>query len=143
MSDPYDLQRFLEAQEDVYPQALAELRAGRKESHWMWFVLPQPRGLGSSAMSEYFGLTSLEEARAYAAHPELGARLREATEALLAAPSHLSAQDILGTPDDLKLRSCLTAFLRACPEEERFARALERFFEGVPDKRSLELLEGR
>ena len=139
MSDPYDLQRFVDAQEPVYDDVLAELAAGRKRSHWMWFVFPQLRGLGHSAMAEHYGLASLDEARAYASHPLLGARLRRSVELLLAAPGS-DAEAILGSIDALKLRSCLTLFALAAPDEALFGRALERFHAGVSDPGTLRLL---
>jgi uncharacterized protein (DUF1810 family) len=139
MDDPFDLQRFVDAQERVYGDALAELRAGRKESHWIWFVLPQLRGLGRSANAEYYGLGGLAEARAYLAHPVLGPRLRETIDVLL-DHADLPASLILGPPDDMKFRSCLTLFARADPAEARFQRALEAFFGGRPDGATLRLL---
>ena len=141
--DPHDLQRFVDAQQGVYPQALAELRAGAKTSHWMWFVFPQLRGLGHSTMAQHYGLAGLDEARAYRQHPLLGPRLAECTAALLAVQGR-SARQILGTPDDLKFRSCMTLFARAAPEEPLFERALAKYFDAVPDPRTLELLaDGR
>lgn len=137
--DPHDLQRFVDAQQGVYPQALAELRAGAKTSHWMWFVFPQLRGLGSSAMAQRYGLAGADEARAYRRHPLLGARLLECTAALLAVQGR-SARQILGTPDDLKFRSCMTLFAQVAPDEPAFARALERYFDAEPDARTLALL---
>lgn len=139
MDDPHDLERFTAAQAGVIEQALAELRAGRKRSHWMWFVFPQLRGLGSSAMADRYGVASLQEARAYLAHPELGARLRECVAAMLQVPDR-SAHDILGSPDDLKFRSCLTLFQRAAPQDALFGEALARFYGGAPDPRTLALL---
>lgn len=139
MDDSHDLQRFVDAQQGVYPQALAELRAGTKASHWMWFVFPQLRGLGSSAMAQHYGLAGLDEARAYWAHPLLGPRLAECTQAMLAL-GRRSARQILGTPDDLKFRSCMTLFGVAEPAEPAFAQALARYFDGVPDERTLALL---
>jgi uncharacterized protein (DUF1810 family) len=135
--DPFDLARFVAAQEGILPQALAELRAGRKRSHWMWFVFPQIAGLGSSPMAVRYALASLDEARAYLAHPHLGPRLREATEAALAGAKG-SAYDLFGSPDDMKFRSSLTLFALAAPEEALFARALDRFYGGERDERTLE-----
>lgn len=137
--DPHDLQRFVDAQQGVYSQALAELSAGAKRSHWMWFVFPQLRGLGSSAMAERYGLSGAAEARAYWQHPQLGARLAECTAALLGVTGR-SARQILGTPDDLKFRSCMTLFAHVVPEEPAFRTALERYFDGLPDERTLALL---
>lgn len=138
--DPYDLQRFLDAQAPVCGDLLRELRQGRKESHWMWFVFPQLRGLGQSPLAVRYGIGSLEEASAYLAHRILGLRLRECVRILLGHRG-LSAFEIFGTPDDLKLRSCLTLFARAAPEEPLFAEALARFFDGEQDPRTLQLLE--
>jgi uncharacterized protein (DUF1810 family) len=136
--DPFDLQRFVAAQAEVMADVRAELRAGRKHSHWMWFVFPQLRGLGTSAAARHYGIASLAEARAYLAHPVLGARLCECCELMLAVPVR-SAQEILGSPDDLKFRSCLTLFARAAPGDELFARGLERFYASAPDARTLAL----
>jgi uncharacterized protein (DUF1810 family) len=140
---PFDLERFLAAQGNgVHEQALAELRAGRKASHWIWFVFPQVAGLGSSGTSRFYALASLDEARAYLAHPVLGARLRDCADALLAAPANLDAEAILGGIDAVKLRSSMTLFLRADPTELRFAAVLDRFFEGVPDPATDRILAG-
>ncbi len=138
--DAFDLRRFVEAQAPVAAQVRAELAAGAKTSHWMWFVFPQLRGLGRSATAEHFGIASLAEAQAYARHPLLGARLRECTALLLAAPPGLGARDILGDVDALKLRSSMTLFARADPGEPLYRAALERFFDGRPDPRTLERL---
>jgi uncharacterized protein (DUF1810 family) len=138
VSDPFDLQRFLEAQDGVYESALAELCAGEKRSHWMWFIFPQLRGLGRSPTAQYYGIGSLEEARAYLDHPQLGARLRECVEAIL--PWHdRSAQQILGAVDALKLRSSLTLFDQV-EANGLFAAGLDVFFKGKRDERTLELL---
>jgi uncharacterized protein (DUF1810 family) len=136
--DPFDLQRFVDAQAPVMAAVREELRSGRKHSHWMWFVFPQLRGLGASSMARHYGISSLEEARAYLAHPVLGPRLRECCALLLAVPGR-SAHEIFGSPDDLKLRSCLTLFSRAAPDESVFRETLQRFYGGVPDPRTLEL----
>lgn len=136
MTDPYDLDRFVTAQSPVMATVLAELRAGRKRTHWMWFVFPQLRGLGSSAMAQHYGIASLEEARAYLAHPVLGPRLRECCGLLLQVPGK-SALEILGSPDDLKLRSCATLFSLAAPQEAVFGEVLERFYGGEPDARTV------
>jgi uncharacterized protein (DUF1810 family) len=133
-----DLGRFVVAQEGVIDQALAELRAGRKRSHWMWFVFPQLRGLGRSDTSRYFGLEGLEEARAYLEHPLLGSRLRACCAALLGAEG--DAVDILGAIDALKLRSSMTLFHRAAPDDPLFAEVLARFHGGTPDPLTDELL---
>ncbi len=129
---PHDLQRFIDAQAPIYDRVLDELRRGRKESHWMWFIFPQLDGLGRSAMSQRYAISSLDEARAYLAHPVLGARLRECA-GLLLATSGRSAEAILGPIDALKLRSSMTLFQRAAPEETLFVEVLERFCGGVPD----------
>ena len=136
-TDP--LQRFVQAQEGDYAQALAELRAGRKTSHWIWYVLPQLCGLGHSAMSQRFGLADRDEAAAYAAHPLLGPRLIECVQAMLGHPG-LSAVQILGEIDALKFRSCLTLFAELAPGEPRFRAALERFYGGERDPATLRLL---
>ena len=133
-----DLQRFLDAQAGVYPQALAELRAGRKRSHWIWYILPQIQGLGLSRTSQRFAIRDRAEAVAYLNHEILGARLRECVGAML-ANRHLTALEILGTPDDLKFRSCLTLFQAVAPDEPLFKEALSAFYDG-PDPRTLEQL---
>lgn len=132
--DPHDLQRFLDAQDSggTYEQALAELRAGHKTSHWMWFVFPQLAGLGQSAMSQRYAIASLGEARAYLDHSVLGPRLRECAAALLAHQGK-SAREILGEIDAVKLRSSITLFARAAPAEAAFQQVLDRYFEGEPD----------
>jgi uncharacterized protein (DUF1810 family) len=132
----YNLGRFIAAQEPVYKQALAELRAGRKRSHWMWFIFPQIAGLGSSATSQYYAITSLDEARAYLAHPVLGARLRECAQLVLDIEG-VSLGDIFGYPDDLKFHSSMTLFAAAAGEESVFTRALENFFGGKSDPLTL------
>jgi uncharacterized protein (DUF1810 family) len=139
VSDSYDLARFLEAQAGCYSRALAELAAGRKTSHWMWFIFPQLQGLGTSAMARRYALSGLAEARAYLDHATLGARLRECTQALLAVEGR-TAHEIFGSPDDLKLRSCLTLFARASPKEPLFAEALAKYFGGQSDPLTLRLL---
>lgn len=130
--DPFHLARFVEAQAGVHERALAELRAGRKTSHWIWFVFPQVEGLGSSPMAQRYAIGSLEEARAYLEHPQLGPRLKACTAAALEHQDK-SAREIFGSPDDLKLRSSLTLFATAAPDEPLFRRALDRFFAGEPD----------
>jgi uncharacterized protein (DUF1810 family) len=133
--DPHGLQRFLDAQEDggTYARALAELRAGRKQRHWIWFVFPQIAGLGTSPMSRHYAIGSLEETRAYLADPTLGPRLHECAEALLAADPSQSAESILGGIDALKVRSSMTLFARAAPEDEVFRAVLDRFYGGEAD----------
>jgi uncharacterized protein (DUF1810 family) len=130
-----DLERFVQAQDadGTFQRALAELRRGRKSSHWMWFVFPQLAGLGRSATARFYALDSLAEARAYLAHPVLGPRLRECAEALLALPGQ-DPVAVLGPVDAMKLRSSATLFARAAPDEPIFARLLNRYFDGVPDK---------
>jgi uncharacterized protein (DUF1810 family) len=140
LSAPHDLQRFVTAQDQggTYERALAELRAGHKTSHWMWFVFPQIAGLGQSAMSQRYAIGSLEEARAYLDHPVLGPRLVECAQALLAHEG-LTAQEILGGIDAIKLRSSMTLFARA-GETEAFERVLERYFGGGLDEATLGLI---
>ncbi len=139
MSDPYNLQRFVDAQQRSYPQALQELRDGHKRSHWIWYILPQLEGLGHSAMAREYGIGGRDEARAYLDHPLLGARLRECCEALLAVQGR-TARQILGSPDDLKLRSCATLFAQVAPPGSPFERLLERYYGGEADHRTLQLL---
>jgi uncharacterized protein (DUF1810 family) len=134
-----ELDRFVTAQSDSWPQAIAEIRAGRKRSHWMWFVFPQFQGLGFSPTSRRYAIQSLDEARAYLAHPLLGARLVEGCEALLALQGR-TAHDVFGSPDDLKLRSCATLFAHVSPPGSVFHRVLERHFDGQPDPRTLDLI---
>ena len=138
-TDPYNLQRFVEAQAPVYERVLAELRAGRKTLHWMWFVFPQIQGLGYSPMSMLYAISGREEAIAYDAHPVLGPRLRECT-ALVNAVNGKSALEILGSPDDLKFRSCVTLFAACTAEPGMFQAALEKYFGGVGDPKTLALL---
>ena len=138
--DPYHLQRFIDAQAAVMPRVEAELRAGRKSSHWMWFVFPQMRGLGRSAMAERYGIGSLDEARAYLAHPLLGQRLRDCCNLVLAVQGS-SAHAIFGSPDDSKFRSSLTLFGRAAPEESVFGDCLRKYYKGVEDPATLALLK--
>jgi len=133
------LQRFLDAQDGVYEQALAELRAGRKRSHWMWFVFPQIAGLGHSSTAVYYAIADLAEARAYLAHPLLGARLAECAGALLGVTGR-TAHEILGSPDDLKLRSSMTLFAQVAGPDSVFQRVLERYYGGEADARTLDLL---
>jgi uncharacterized protein (DUF1810 family) len=135
-SDPFDLQRFVSAQAANFGDALAELKAGRKRTHWMWYVFPQIAGLGTSAMAQRYAIGSTEEAQAYLAHPVLGPRLRQATEAILAVPQG-TARDILGEPDDVKLRSSMTLFACVSPRGSVFQRTLDRYFSGEPDPATL------
>jgi len=133
-----DLQRFVDAQARVIDHVRAELKAGQKKSHWMWFIFPQIHGLGKSASAHRYAIASLEEARAYMAHPVLGSRLRECTRAVLAVNGK-SAEAIFGTPDDLKLRSCMTLFAHASPEPI-FRQALEKYFGGEEDPETVKRL---
>jgi len=137
--DPFDLRRFVEAQAPVFETVLRELRDGRKASHWMWFVFPQIAGLGTSPMAQRYAIASLDEARAYLAHPVLGLRLKTCVAILLDVPGR-TAHEIFGSPDDMKLRSSLTLFAKAAPDETLFVRTLERFFDGRLDPATLERL---
>ena len=140
MTDPHDLDRFLTAQDGVHERALDELHAGRKTSHWMWFVFPQVAGLGSSSMAQRYAIGSLAEARAYLDHPVLGPRLLECARALLAHRDR-SARQVMGSPDDVKLRSSMTLFAAATDVEPVFGQVLDAFFDGEPDPRTVDLLE--
>lgn len=135
-ADPFRLQRFVDAQAGVYRQVIEELRAGRKRSHWMWFIFPQIRGLGFSAMAAAYAISSLNEARAYLAHPLLGPRLRECT-ALVNAVEGRTAGEIFGYPDDLKFRSSMTLFARAAQDNRVFRDALDKYFGGNEDAATL------
>lgn len=139
--DVFDLQRFLEAQAGSYAQALAELRAGEKRSHWMWFVFPQLEGLGSSPTALRYAVRSRAEAEAYLAHPILGSRLRECAQALLGVQGRAIGA-ILGFPDDLKLQSSMTLFAALEETDTLFAKVLERYYAGRRDAKTLELLKG-
>lgn len=134
-----DLSRFIEAQTSTFDTALAELRRGQKTGHWMWFVFPQIEGLGHSPTARFYALADLAEARAYLAHPVLGPRLVDAVEAILALPGR-DPGAVFGSPDDLKLRSSLTLFQAADPEEPAFGQAIEKYFGGEPDPLTLERL---
>jgi uncharacterized protein (DUF1810 family) len=137
--DPFQLCRFVDAQSQTFDSALAELRAGRKQSHWMWFIFPQIAGLGRSPTAQHFAIRSIDEARAYLAHPELGPRLRQCVGALLGWAGKRSAEAILGPIDSIKLRSSLTLF-EAASDEALFGRALDAFFAGERDRATLDLL---
>jgi uncharacterized protein (DUF1810 family) len=139
VADPYDLQRFVNAQDRVYGSVLAELRSGRKRSHWIWFVFPQLRGLGHSTTAHRYGISSLDEARAYLTHPVLGPRLRECTR-LVAHIDGRSALDVFGSPDDLKVRSSMTLFARATDDNADFRAVLDKFYDGQDDPATVELL---
>nr|BFE58825.1 DUF1810 domain-containing protein [Dactylosporangium thailandense] len=132
MEDPYQLSRFVDAQEHVYDHAIGELKDGNKRSHWMWFIFPQIQGLGRSSMAQRYAIASLDEARAYLQHPVLGPRLLECADALLGDGEH-TAVDIFGEIDAMKLRSSMTLFAHADPAENRFARVLDRYFSGTED----------
>lgn len=137
--DPWELHRFVDAQEDTYESALAEIQRGSKESHWMWYVFPQLAGLGTSSTARYYAIQNRDEATAYLAHPILGPRLTECAQALL-AHTHLTAHQIFGSPDDLKLRSCCTLFAAISPPNSIFQQLLDRYFPQGPDPRTVELL---
>mgnify|MGYP001450440741 CR=1 FL=1 len=141
VADPYRLQRFVTAQAGAYETALGELRRGQKESHWIWYVFPQVAGLGFSPTSEFYAIRSRDEALAYLRHESLGPRLRECAQALLALEGrHINA--ILGTPDNLKLRSSMTLFAAVSPADTAFQAVLDKYFEGQPDGRTLVFLAG-
>ena len=137
--DPFDLDRFVQAQEGIYEQALEELRRGRKDSHWMWFIFPQVAGLGRSMMAQAFAIGSAEEGEAYLAHPVLGVRLRQCTVAVL-AHADMSAEQIFGAIDAMKLRSSMTLFGALAGPASPFASSLQRFFSGEPDPATLAFL---
>ena len=142
MTDIYNLYRFLTAQAHTYDTVLNELRAGRKASHWMWFIFPQIAGLGHSAMAQRFAITSLNEAKAYLQHPILGTRLRACTQLVLDVNGR-SAEEIFGYPDHLKFRSCMTLFLTAAPDNAIFKDVLLKYFDGKPDQLTLDILAHR
>ena len=137
--DPHDLDRFVQAQEGDHARALAEVRAGRKRSHWMWYIFPQLDGLGSSATARRYAIKNLAEARAYLGHPVLGPRLVECAEAALGVEGR-SAFEIFGSPDDMKLRSCATLFACVSPAGSVFHRLLDRYYQGKSDDKTLQLL---
>lgn len=139
MEDPFDLARFVQAQDPVIETVLAELKQGRKQTHWMWFVFPQVAGLGRSPTAEFFAISGLAEARAYLTHPVLGPRLLACTRRVLAVDGR-SAGQIFGQPDDLKFRSSMTLFLKASEDGEPFRTGLARYFGGAPDPETLRLL---
>ena len=134
-----ELERFVKAQEYDYAAALGEIRGGRKRSHWMWYIFPQLRGLGFSSTAQFYGIRDLDEARDYMAHPVLGPRLVEISEALLTLPGS-DPGAVMGYPDDLKLCSCMTLFELAAPGQPVFGRVLEKYYSGRRDRRTLELL---
>lgn len=137
-ADPFNLRRFVEAQRADYDRALAELRAGRKSSHWIWYIFPQMKGLGFSEASRFYGLSGLDEARAYLAHPILGPRLHACVDAMLTLNG--DAEEILGGVDALKFRSSMTLFSIAAPDDRAFSAAIDRYF-ARPDEKTLSLLE--
>ena len=139
MPDPHDLQRFIGAQDPVYSQVCAELAAGAKTSHWMWFVFPQLKALGRSATAQHFGIASRIEALAYWQHPVLGPRLKACSELVVAVGGRTALQ-IFGSTDELKFRSCMTLFAQVAPQEPVFNRALAKYFGGEGDATTLELL---
>ena len=143
-ADPFALHRFVAAQDtgDTFSRAAAELTGARKTSHWMWFVFPQLTGLGLSEMSRRYAITSIDEARAYLAHPVLGPRLREVTD-IVAGLTDTTAERVFGSIDARKLQSCMTLFLTAAPHEPRFRLVLDRFYAGEADGHTLDLLQGR
>jgi uncharacterized protein (DUF1810 family) len=138
-TDPYNLKRFLDAQDEVFGQVCSELREGRKRTHWMWFIFPQLKGLGHSTTAEFYALLSLEEAEAYLSHPVLGARLRQCAE-LVNQIEGRTVDQIFGSPDNLKFRSCMTLFAQLESNNQVFKDALEKHFGGEADTRTLELL---
>jgi uncharacterized protein (DUF1810 family) len=140
--DPYNLQRFLDAQREIYGQVLSELREGRKQSHWMWYIFPQIKGLGSSPMAQRYAILSVDEARAYWEHPVLGDRLRECTR-LVTAARRQSIEEILGYPDHLKFHSSMTLFAHATNHEAVFEEALKRYFRAEYDHLTMEMLGRR
>jgi uncharacterized protein (DUF1810 family) len=137
--EAFDLERFVAAQESTYPAALAELRAGAKRTHWMWFIFPQIAGLGHSPTARFYALSGLGEARAYVGHPLLGRRILECTEAVNGVRGR-TALEIFGRPDDLKFCSSMTLFEASAPDVGAFTRALDLYFDGVRDKRTIEIL---
>lgn len=138
----YDLERFLNAQETSYKTALQEIREGRKRSHWIWFILPQIEGLGFSDMAEYYAIADIDEAKAYLQNKTLHDRLIDICEALLSLPGS-DAEEVMGWPDNLKLRSSMTLFREADPDELVFQEVLDKYYAGEPDQRTLEVLSGR
>ena len=139
MNDPHDLNRFLLAQQDEYERALAEVKNGRKRTHWMWYIFPQIDGLGFSSTARRYGIKSADETRVYLAHPTLGSRLLACAEAVVANAGS-NATEIFGSPDDLKLRSSATLFASVSAPDSVFHRLLEKFYPGGPDKETLRLL---
>lgn len=139
MADEFDLQRFVDAQDPVYGTVVAELRAGHKRSHWMWFIFPQLAGLGRSEMARRYAIRSADEAAAYLSHPVLGARLRECA-GIVAALDADAIEDVFGPPDDMKFHSSMTLFADVAPDEAVFQQCIDRWFDGAPDPNTLALL---
>jgi uncharacterized protein (DUF1810 family) len=138
--DPFNLTRFTSAQHGVYGRALAELKKGEKRSHWMWFIFPQVDGLGCSTTTKHYAIKSVEEARQYLNHPVLGPRLLECTEAVLAVEGR-AAWEVFAPPDDMKLRSSMTLFASLAEAPSVFSRVLDKYFDGAPDTKTLQVLE--
>lgn len=142
MEDKYKLTRFLDAQNQVYLNALSEIRNGQKKTHWMWFIFPQLKGLGISSTADFYGITGIEEASAYLQHPVLGKHLEQIASALLELEGK-TASDIFGSPDDMKLRSSMTLFSQVENAHPVFERVLDNYFKGIPDQKTLQLLHSR
>ena len=138
-ADRYDLQKFVDAQDRCYEQVCKELRAGYKQSHWMWFIFPQLKGLGHSATANHYGISSSREAEAYLAHEILDARLRQCTQLVLAVEGR-SVEEIFGDPDDVKFRSSMTLFATVATDNKIFKDALQKYFAGKPDQRTIQML---
>ncbi|HET9308652.1 MAG TPA: DUF1810 domain-containing protein [Candidatus Sulfotelmatobacter sp.] len=138
-ADPYNLDRFVQAQDGAFDRALRELRSGVKMGHWMWFIFPQIKGLGRSPISIEFAISSPDEARAYLQHSVLGPRLKECTQLVLLVEGR-SVEEIFGSPDDMKFRSSMTLFAQVSPDDDIFLRALQKYFGGVPDRLTLDRL---
>ena len=138
-NDPHDLKRFVDAQSSDYARALEEIQAGRKRSHWMWYVFPQIDGLGFSSTTKRYAIKSLDEAKAYLEHPTLGPRLIEIAEAAVNVTGR-SATEVFGSPDDMKLKSCATLFASVTPPDSVFARLLDRYFEGECDRKTIDTI---
>lgn len=136
----YDVERFLQPQKEDYEQALSEIKAGRKYSHWIWYIFPQLKGLGRSYYATFYGISSMEEAKAYLAHPILRGRLVEISKALLELKTS-NPTSVMGSPDDKKLRSSMTLFALVAPEEKTFRQVLDKFYDGKMDQRTIELLK--
>jgi len=137
-----DLERFLQAQQGVFDEALLEIKQGRKRTHWMWFIFPQVAGLGNSPTAQYYAIKSKEEARQYLAHPVLGKRLKECAQALLDLPSHVNAAEVFGFPDVLKLKSCMTLFAEVSEEKDNiFTQVLDRFYNSEKDEKTIAYLK--